>query len=321
MLLIIQYKNGGLTHAPEGHARKGVDEWPSVQSFRLTERLKMWMPWALAHGASLDFNRKDAYRMKRFYYLLVILVLAVIITIGGCLFRDREVLFQVSTIDTLLEGVYDGEVTFGELATHGDFGIGTFDHLDGEMIGLDGRFYQVKYDGKVYPAKGDMTTPFAVVTFFDADKQVFLDKELDFEALEGYLDSLIPTENIFYAVRIDGTFKYIKARSVPRQEKPYPPLLEVTKKQSIFEFNDVEGTIVGFRSPSYVKGINVPGYHLHFITKDRSGGGHLLACRTAQSEIRIDNTSKFFMVLSEREEFLRADLAKDKQAELEKIEK
>ena len=259
--------------------------------------------------------------MRKIYYSLAVLVLMFTVVLSGCWLREGDVLFQVSTIDTLLEGVYDGAVTFSELSSHGDFGIGTFDHLDGEMIAFDGKFYQIKYDGQVIPAKSAMTTPFAAVTFFEVDKRVSLDKELNLNELEGYIDMLLPTENIFYAIRIDGTFKYIKARSVPRQEKPYPPLIEVIKEQSIFEFHDVEGTLVGFRSPSYVKGIGVPGYHLHFITKDRSAGGHLLACQTQDVRVDIDYTSKFFMMLSEEEEFLRADLAKDKQAELEKIEK
>jgi acetolactate decarboxylase len=105
-----------------------------------------------------------------------------------------------------------------------------------------------------------------------------LDKAEDYGQLEQYLDKLLPTENIFYAIKIEGTFKYIKTRSVPKQNKPYPPLVEVVKNQPTFEFHNVKGTIVGFRCPSYVEGINVPGYHLHFITGDKKAGGHLLEC-------------------------------------------
>ena len=85
-----------------------------------------------------------------------------------------------------------------------------------------------------------------------------------------------PPKTCFYAVMIQGEFSYVKTRSVPAQEKPYPPLAEVTKNQPTFEFTDVTGTMVGFRCPPYVTGINVPGYHLHFLTDDRTAGGHLL---------------------------------------------
>jgi len=166
-----------------------------------------------------------------------------------------------------------------------------------------------------------MKTPFAIVTFFGPDKTILLDKDMDYDQLKHYLDSLLPTKNIFYAVKIEGIFRYIKTRSVPRQTKPYPPLVEVVKNQTTFEFQDVEGTIVGFRCPSYVKGINIPGYHLHFITKDKKGGGHLLECRTQNMKIEIDYTSEFFMVLAESGEFYKTDLTKEKQKELEKVEK
>ena len=152
-------------------------------------------------------------------------------------------------------------------------GIGTFNGLDGEMIGLDGAFYQIKADGIAYLVDGSMRTPFAVVTFFESDQMVWLDKASDYKELEKYLDDLLPTPNIFYALKIEGIFEYIRTRSVPRQNKPYAPLVEVIKNQPIFEFHQVKGTMVGFCYPGYAKGINVPGYHLHFITEDRKEGG------------------------------------------------
>ncbi|MBW2174605.1 MAG: acetolactate decarboxylase, partial [Deltaproteobacteria bacterium] len=221
------------------------------------------------------------------------------IAICGCsgLQKNKDVLFQTSTIDALLAGVYDGHMTIKELKKHGDFGLGTFDGLDGEMVGLDGEFYQIKVDGTACPVDDSMKTPFAVVTFFEPDESLLLDEEMNCEELSQYLDGKLPTENIFYAVKIEGGFEYIKTRSVPRQNKPYPPLVEVVKDQSILEFYDVRGTIVGFRTPHYMKGINVPGYHLHFIAADRRAGGHLLECRMQDVGIELDYTSEFYVVL------------------------
>ncbi len=225
--------------------------------------------------------------------------------------NNQDVLFQVSTINALLEGVYDGETTFKEIKQHGDFGLGTFNALDGEMLMLNGKIYQVKADGKIYMAADSSKTPFSAVTFFEEDTSLILDSTLNYKSLEKFLDGILPTENIIYAVKITGTFKYVRTRSVPKQEKPYPPLIEVVKTQPEFEFHNASGTLVGFRLPEYINGINVPKYHLHFITKDKKGGGHLLECETGKVQVGIDFTDKILVTLPKTGAFYDADLDKD----------
>jgi acetolactate decarboxylase len=253
------------------------------------------------------------------YFMLLCLAFGA----GGCagLQADRDTLFQISTINALMNGSYEGEMRIGELKRHGDFGIGTFDALDGEMIGLEGKFYQIRADGRAYPAPDSMTTPFAEVTPFKADKTVSIQDIMDYEALQRAVDGLIPDKTIFYAIKIEGTFSYIKARSVPKQKEPYPPLVEAVKGQTVFEFHDVKGTIVGFRCPDSVKGLNVAGYHLHFITQDRKAGGHLLACQLQQGIIAIDYTSQFHLVLPQREIAAgKSSPMKDRSDELKRVE-
>jgi len=235
--------------------------------------------------------------------------------------EDGDVLFQASTIDALLEGVYDGDVTFSELGEHGDFGIGTVNALDGEMIALDGQFYQIRTDGKVYPVEEEKKTPFAAVTFFGADRTEEIRDIGGIEELERVLDGMLPSRNIFYAIRIDGEFDYIKTRSVPRQERPYPPLADVVKEQTVFELRGVKGTIAGFWCPAYVKGIGVPEYHLHFIAADRSAGGHLLDCRVKEAVCGIDDTGRFYMALPGTVDFLKTDLSGERSGALKKVEK
>jgi acetolactate decarboxylase len=236
--------------------------------------------------------------------------------------REKDILFQISTINALMNGAYEGEITFEELKRHGDVGIGTFDALDGEMIGLEGSFYQIKADGIAYPVPDSMTTPFAVVTPFEADKTVSITNSMDYAGLQYYLDQLIPDKTIFYAIKITGTFQYIKTRSVPKQKQPYPPLVEAVKRQTIFEFHDTQGTIIGFRCPDSVKGgINVPGYHLHFITADRKAGGHLLACQLQHGTVTFDYTSKFYMVPPRHESTPHtSELTKNRSGELKQVE-
>lgn len=184
--------------------------------------------------------------------------------------------FQAGVLTALMEGVFEGDTSFAELKKHGDMGIGTFNGLDGEMAAVDGVFYRIRFDGTATPAGDGDKTPFATVARFSPDREIALGPVDGFSALTAQLDKELPTGNIVYAVRIDGLFAHIKARSVPGYQRPYPKLPEIVKTQSHLPYDNVEGTLVGFRFPEYAKGINVPGWHLHFLTKDRKRGGHVL---------------------------------------------
>jgi acetolactate decarboxylase len=200
-----------------------------------------------------------------------------------------HVLFQTSTIEALLDGNYEGDVTFAELEERGDFGLGTFDALDGEMIALDGDFYQVRSDGRAYAVDKRSKTPFAVVTFFEPDLLPPLGIIKDLTTLCAHLDRVVEDRALCCAVRVDGYFDYVKTRSVPRQHKPFPPLVEGVKHQPTFELHGLRGSLAGFRFPDRAGGLNVAGYHFHFISEDRRVGGHLLECGIVRGELRIDH--------------------------------
>ena len=230
---------------------------------------------------------------------------------------------QVATIDSLLAGVYDGETRLDVLSSYGNFGIGTFQGLDGEMVLLDGVFYQVKADGNVYRPGLLMTTPFASVMFFPKyGVGNNLNPAADYESLCRQLDQSVPNPNVPVAIRIDGHFSTVRTRSVPAQQKPYKPLAEVTKNQPEFDFENVDGTVIGFRLPEYVRGINVPGYHLHFITADRKRGGHLLRIAVESGRFTVVSGHRFQVLLPENvADFSDVDFSKDRSKELEKVEK
>ena len=196
--------------------------------------------------------------------------------------------FQVSTLDALSSGIFQGAMTFAELRQHGDFGVGTFDSLDGEMVALDGHFYQVRSDGVVSRVNGNATTPFAVVTKFDSDIRLKVTQAASLAEISAFIDQLLPSKNYFYAVKIHGEFSEITVRSVPKQYPPFPPLATAVAEQSLFPLHDVEGTLVGFRSPAFVKGINQPGYHFHFISDDARAGGHALSFEIRTGTVDID---------------------------------
>jgi len=268
---------------------------------------------------------------KRFVRSFAVFLIVLLPVLAGCAesstvslgkesYREDAV-FQVSTINGLLQGLFDGEVTCGELKKKGDLGIGTFDGLDGEMILVDGRVLQVKASGKVRPAPDWFKTPFATVVFFSPQYTKTVKAVSGLDDLQVLLDDFITNRNMFSGIRIDGTFSYVKTRSVPRQVKPYPPLVEATKNQPEFEMRNVRGTIVGFYCPPYVEGINVPGYHLHFVTQDRSQGGHLLECVLEEGKVQMDPIGEFRMKIPTGRDFADADLTMDLNKEMEEVEK
>lgn len=261
-----------------------------------------------------------AKKNKTISELLSVIFLALLLS-GQCAAFEDDVLFQVSTIDALMQGVFDGFYSFDDLMDQGDFGIGTFDALDGEMVALDGEYYQVRADGVAYPVQGDMTAPFAAVTRFEADQTAALENASNFTELARQIDRHLPSPNAFYALRIDGTFPYVQTRSVPRQEKPYPRLAEAVEDQSVFNLTNVTGSVVGIWSPDFVKGVNVPGYHLHFITEDRKAGGHILEIQVSNATAQVDVTAGFAMQLPSSGDFYNVNLSGDLQEELERIEK
>lgn len=243
--------------------------------------------------------------------------------LAACAAPRSDTVTQVATIDALLAGVYDGHLTLAELRRSGDFGIGTFEALDGEMILLDGTFYQVRADGRVYLPPLSTLTPFAAVIEFFPDYREEIAGTLTMEELEEKIRKIIPEKNLFGAFRIRGKFARVKTRSVPAQEKPYPPLAEVTAHQPVFELENLRGTLIGFLSPDFVRGVNVPGFHMHFIADDLSGGGHVLGFELSRGELEVDTVHdalKIFLPVRS-EAFAAADLSLDRGEELEKVEK
>jgi acetolactate decarboxylase len=236
--------------------------------------------------------------------------------------REPHVLFQASTIAALLEGAYDGDLSFAELAEHGDLGLGTLNGLDGEMIALDGRFYRADVDGAVTGVDGATRTPFAVVTDFTPSLEVEIEGPLEHEELLAALDQLIPADAASCAIRIDGRFELVRARSVPRQRPPYRPLTEVVAEQHVFELNDVPGTMLGFRFPAYAEGIEVSGYHLHFISDDRGRGGHVLGSRSGGTlRVQIDPSGELHVELPPGVELADPELAANTHEAVELVER
>lgn len=195
--------------------------------------------------------------------------------LSQCLGRPLHTLFQVSTSAALVEGLYQGSVRVSRLLRHGDFGVGTFVDLDGEMVVLEGVCYRISSDGTVTTVEGGCLIPYAVVTRFSADFAKPSQHFGGFSELVSLCDSLRSTENLFYAFRVEGRFSLVKTRtmkSVPRGTG----LKAASSGQEESTFTGEEGTLVGLWSPGFAGSFSVPGYHFHFLSKDR-GRGVILA--------------------------------------------
>jgi acetolactate decarboxylase len=232
---------------------------------------------------------------------------------------DHGTLFQVSTSGALVEGIYDGVVSVAALKHHGDFGLGTFADLDGEMVALDGRFFHARADGSFVEAPDRALVPFAVVTRFRAEREADIGACESLAELVSRLDGLRDTSNLFFAIRVDGVFDQVRMR-VACKAAPDTPLVKATERQAEFALRGVEGTLVGFWTPRYARAINVAGYHLHFIAAHRRTGGHLLDCSARSLRVSIQHEADFRIAIPETAHFLKADLTRDGSQDLETAE-
>jgi acetolactate decarboxylase len=225
----------------------------------------------------------------------------------------RRRVFQTSLMSALLAGVYDGDLSVGELLTEGDFGLGTFDGLDGEMVVIDGECLRMRADGTVTPADHADMTPFAVVVNFVADETIEVTEPVTMAGLFELVGH--QSDNYLYAVRVHGHFESVVTRTVSVQEKPYQPLRTAVQGQATMDFADLNGLLVGFESPLYERGIGVPGGHVHFLDTERTRGGHVLDFVMTRGIVEVCVGTDLELRLPLRTEFGEAELTPDDLAE------
>lgn len=242
------------------------------------------------------------------------------IALSQCLGRPIHTLFQVSTSAALVEGLYQGAVRVSRLLRHGDFGLGTFVDLDGEMVVVEGICYRVTADGLVSTVEGDRLIPYAVVTRFTPEFANGSQQFNSFSELVVLCDALRSSENVFYAFRVEGKFTFVKTRVM----KAVPHgigLKAASSEQEEFTFEDQGGTLVGLWSPGFAGSFSVPGYHFHFLSADRKRGGHVLECKAEDATIGGCAMHEMHVSLPETAEFLKADLSRDPNDDLMSAER
>jgi len=218
-------------------------------------------------------------------------------------------MYQVSTINALLEGVHEGVITIDELLKHGNFGIGTFESIDGELIIHQGIAYQANGDGSLTEAPKDLKTPFAMISSFHPENRQPCNSISSMKALGEYLVKQFVSKNYIYAILIEDCFSKIKARSLLPQKVPYKPLYEILDTvQNTFELENITGSLVGFYFPEYFKNINMPHFHFHFINEEKTLGGHVFEIEIKTAHLQISQLSKFELLFPEHSHFSNTDL-------------
>lgn len=233
---------------------------------------------------------------------------------------NNSSIYFCAPVNALVEGIYEEKIPFTDIRKHGDFGLGTFDHLDGEMIMLDGKIFQIDANARVREVDETALTPFACVTFYQPLTHDELESAVDYPAFLQWLQTLLPSPNIFYAIRVEGLFAHIKVRSVPKQEN-YRPLVDVTAEQTIVEFSGIEGTLAGFFTPQHMSSLSVPGLHLHFLSADQQHGGHLMSCSPSKISAGIQCINRLEMALPMSLDYLTWDFRRDIAKDLDQAEK
>ena len=228
---------------------------------------------------------------------------------------QRHTVFQTSLLSALLDGVYDGSMTIGDLLQHGDFGLGTFNALDGEMIILDSVCYQLHNGGAATVAATGQQTPFALVVPFVASMTAELPPHSRRQEVVDVIGALTGSDNYLYAVKITGTFDWVRTRTVMKQSKPYRPLREVTKGEPVVQFDSISGVVAGFRTPLYEQGIGVPGGHVHFLDDTHERGGHVLDYALEHGVLEVCLCTDLHLALPLTEAFRTAHLSPDDLAD------
>lgn len=234
-------------------------------------------------------------------------------------------MYQVSTLQALAKGDFYGNATIGELLTYGDTGLGTFQAVDGEMIVLDGECFRARADGTVEQADIFDKTPFASVTYLKKEHHLELTEVITMQAFLGMMEAKVYElgANNIYACRVDGSFSEVYARSEKKQlSEPYKSFAKVLETdQREFEFANVNGSMVAVYFPEYMDSLNVPGWHVHFISDDRTKGGHVFDFTMLKGSVDFGAASGFAFTIPKTKYFQSLQLTEVSSKEIESVEK
>ncbi|ATG97753.1 acetolactate decarboxylase [Mesoplasma lactucae] len=227
-------------------------------------------------------------------------------------------LTSYSSIASLSSGDWDGYFSYKEIKKTGNTGVGTFDQGNGEMIAIDGNYYQLLSDGSVNAVHDDWTAPYAVNVNFTPEFAIEMGEVSQTEYLNKMLGEIAKHgKQYMYAIRITGEWSEITSRTVSTIPKPYPTIKEINNIQRVRTFDNIKGNIVGFYTPPYLNTVSVDGFHQHFINDTRDCGGHILDFKAKKMKIEFTRVNDIELKINNHDLNYHDSL----QAEIEAAEK
>jgi len=227
----------------------------------------------------------------QFLTLLIILISCVNDTDDIEINQNQDYIYQYSSKNGLLNNDYIGDLTIEAIKRNGEFGLGTFNMVDGEMVIFDGNVYQVLTTGEINNITSEALSPFVLTKFFNSDTSFSLPNNISLDSAQTLISEVVENLDLPLAIKMEGTFKTLLCRSVQKVTDESVTLEEIIADQTKFNFSNIEGTVIGFWYPQYFDGVNFPGFHLHVLLDDLSGGGHLLDCTFESVIVEIDYAS------------------------------
>ena len=233
-------------------------------------------------------------------------------------------MYQVSTLQALALGYSRAVVSAGELLQKGDTGLGTFENVDGEMIVMEGRCYRADQDGQVSVVDPKTGVPFAAVARLYGEHRFELNAMPNIDSVRAELTERIEGRfglNSMHVVRIDGEFEKVDARSESPYRSHHVTLKEILgKTQKAFVFENIRGSLVGVYFPDFMDGINMPGWHLHFLSEDRTKGGHVFDVSVREGTAMVDKICSMELDLPKEAAFDTYALKQDLRDEIKSVE-
>ncbi|SHM73558.1 acetolactate decarboxylase [Chitinophaga jiangningensis] len=255
-------------------------------------------------------------------YLILLLVGIALHQHGNAQQAKPHHLFTAGVASGLMGGLFEGFYPVSKLLQHGNFGLGAPDKIDGELLVLNGVAYQTTSTGATRVLPGNHLVSFAMVHPFVTKRRLRAPAVISKSMFFTMLDTLMPQKNGLYAVHIKGRFKYLKTRAFPPvTSHPYPTLASMIPQQKFFEFENIEGELVGYRLPAYMDNTNISGYHFHFLSADKKHGGHIVDLTLSGVTIEIDQLESYTVELPDTEEFRHFDFHQNRAEDIKQVER
>lgn len=225
--------------------------------------------------------------------------------------HHRKRLWQCMPSMAFKLGLYEGAVRVRDVRQHGDFGVGQFAALDGELTAIDGRFVRARADGSVEDAKDEDELCFAQLCFFEPSDIWEMTEAGDEAAFEQAFQARVASPNIFWAFHAQGRFASVVATAPPPLAKPFPAFADAVKLRKSFPGTDIEGSMLGFYSPLFTGETGIPGFHYHWLSNDGALSGHVTSFTVTSASVRAMALEENALQLPSTPEYRAAALPGD----------